>query len=191
MTHVFFHWLPVGAALVLTFGFGYAIVQQEYRQSLNDPQIQIVRDAQFSLEKGEKQPKDIVHAFPAIDAEKSLAPFVVFYDESGNVLESSATLGGNAPKVPFGVLEYAKTHGEDRVTWQPNPSTRIALVVRPIAIESGWFVAAGRNMSEVESRIDTLINTTALALIVALVLSFIFDFVGDVWRRKAMGQMQK
>ncbi len=185
LTHVFFHWLPIGATVVILCGFVYAAVQQNYHQSLNDPQIELAQDAQNALLSG-KQPSEVVGRAPLFDIEKSLATFVAIYDESGNPLESSASLGKNPPKPPIGVFEYAKEFGEDRVTWQPNPTTRIALVVRPVSIESGWFVASGRNMREVEAREAALAGMTLTVLFVGLIVIFLLDLLGDEYRRRMM-----
>ena len=184
---VFFHWLPIGGTIVALFGFTYLAVQQNYRSSLNDPQIQMTEDAQARL-LGGAQPAEVVPRGTSFDIEKSLSPFIAVYDESGNPLESSGFLRNAPPRPPIGVFEYAKESGENRVTWQPNSNTRIALVVRPVAIESGWFVASGRNMREVESRISRFTSAGGLILIATLVMSFILDFLGDAWRRRAMAR---
>lgn len=187
---VFFHWLPLGIAILFIGGAGYLGIQQNYRASLNDPQIQMVEDAQAALLAG-KQPAEIVGRAPLFDAASSLAPFIAIYDESGNPLESSASIGAMPPRPPMGVFEAAKEAGENRVTWQPNAGTRIALVVRPVSIESGWYVAAGRNMREVEARETSLARIFSIALLAALVLTFLLDMVGDKMRRNAMAQMNK
>jgi hypothetical protein len=99
----------------------------------------------------------------------SFAPAI--YDAAGQPLESSAELGGLPPRPPSGVFDYARLHGENRVTWQPEPGTRIALVVKPMPGISGWFIAAGRNMREVEKRESYLAGTVGLAAGAALLLS--------------------
>ncbi len=186
LTHVFFHWFPLGVAIIFVFGFIYAGLQQEMRQSLNDPQIALARDIQKSVEAGELQPPQIRKQYSTVDIENSLSSFVIFYDESGNVLDSSALLDEKAPRVPQGVLDYAKSHEENRVTWEPKKGTRIALVVRPLKVESGWFVAVGRNMSEVESRIQIMTLKLFIALLLTLLGTYAADVVGDEYRRRQM-----
>lgn len=189
---VFFHWLPLGIAIVVLGSGAYLGIQQQYRSLLNDPQIQMVEDAQAALMQG-KVPAEVVGRGVSFDASKSLAPFLAIYDESGNPLESSAFIGISPTPVrpPMGVFDVAKQQGENRVTWQPDANTRIALVVRPVAIESGWFVAAGRNMREVEARENNLIKIFGIALGVALGGSLFLDVLGDRMRRKAMEKMNK
>src|SRR5690349_19998178 len=94
--NIFFHWLPLGATIL---GLGlcvYIVDQQNLRQGLNDPQIQIVEDAQAALLSG-KQPVEVVGRAPLFDMEKSLSPFVAVYDSNGTPLESSASVGNVPP----------------------------------------------------------------------------------------------
>jgi len=182
---IFVHWLPLGVAIGGVLAVVYMTVQQQYRQNLNDPQIQIVEDVQRALLSG-KQPQEVIPQGERFDAGKNLAPFTAIFDESGNVLESNATVNGEAIKIPAGVFEYARSHKENRITWQPRGDTRIAVVVRPVPIESGWFVASGRNMSEVEDREMQLTQTIALGLAATLLLTFVFEIIGDVYRRRFM-----
>ncbi len=63
----------------------YWAVQQNYRQTANDPQIQMAEDASNSLSSSGK-----VGDFNTeikIDISKSLAPFVIIYDVKGNPIE--------------------------------------------------------------------------------------------------------
>ena len=179
---VFFHWLPLAAAITGICGSMYLVVQYSFRASLNDPQIQMVGDAVRALEAG-SVPAEVVprHLF---DAGKSLSPFIAVYDESGNPLESSAYIDGKPPKPPEGVFKSARETGENRVTWQPNPETRIALVVRPVTMESGYFVAAGRNMREVEAREAVLTDIVGFSYGAILILTFLLEFLGDYLRRR-------
>jgi len=144
----------------------YAIVQQDYRESLNDPQIQMAEDAAARLEAG-AVPADIVpHGTPLISVRDSLAPWLAVYDANGQVLESSGELDGAPPRLPAGVFDPAAWHaliighhlnnspvGQDRFTWQPEPGVRQAVVLVATG-DQKYFVAAGRNMREVEQRIE-------------------------------------
>lgn len=185
--NIFMHWLPLAVAIVGVSAIIYGTVQQNYRQSLNDPQIQLVEDAQAALIAG-KQPAEVIDRGNGelFDAGISMKPFLAIYDESGNILESNATVDGKTPTPPAGVFEYARSHKENRVTWQPDSNTRIALVVRPVAIESGWFVASGRNMRDVEEREGKLTTQVAIGVAVTLVATFFFEIIGDTYRRRSM-----
>jgi hypothetical protein len=114
------------------------------------------------------------------DISESLAPFIVVFDRSGNVLSSSAMLGTEeVPTPPVGVFSYTSKNNEDRFTWQPIPQVRIAAVlvkvsVSPAATSSAiapGFVLAGRSLREVEVRESQLLNQVALAWIILLIVS--------------------
>ena len=143
--------LSTGLALAL-----YAIPQQVLRQGLNDPQIQLADDLVVRLEQGAAP----VEAVPAgsVDMARSLAPFVIAYDEQGHPLASQAQLNGGIPAPPKGVFDYVRQHGEERVSWQPilgnARGVRIAAVVQRVGGAHPGFALAGRNMREVEARED-------------------------------------
>jgi hypothetical protein len=180
---IFMHWLPMAVILTGVCGLLYVAVQQINRQALNDPQIQMARDAAVSLAAG-KQAADIIPD-PTSDISRSLAPFIGVYAADGMAVKVSATVNGQTPKPPLGVFTAAKDKGENRVTWQPAPSTRIALVVVPSGQQ---FVAAGRNMSEGERRIGVLGQSILLGWALTIIASLIAEYVSDSWRRRMMAQ---
>lgn len=188
-TTLIFHWLPLAFTATAVSGLLYLTVQQNYRQSLDDPQIEMVRNMALALEGG-MQPVDVVPR-QDFDAGKSLTMFVAVYGSNGAPLEASAHIDGAPPKPPIGVFDNARTTGENRVTWQPNLGTRIALVVRPVKGGSGWYVAAGRNMEEVEARIANTTKIIGSGLLVILITSFILELIGDLLRRRAMMNANK
>jgi hypothetical protein len=184
LTRVLWAWVPLVVVFTVVFFGIYLVMQQTFRSAANHPQIELAEKARDALVAGTKQPQDLIAAEPKVDIVTSKTAFLAVYDESGNLLESSGTLGALTPVPPFGVFEAAKQRGENRVTWAPSADTRIALVVVPAAIESGWFVASGRNLRETES----LINTVQLSLFGAWILALIVSLVtiGLVqWFRRA------
>ena len=143
----------------------YSIPQQVLRQGLNDPQIQMAGDTAARLEQG-ATPAEVVPV-GSVDMVRSLSPFVIAYDDQGRPLASQAQLEGKAPAPPRGVFEYVRQHGEERVSWQPIPgaarSLRIAAVVQRVNGAHPGFVLAGRNMREVEDRIEQVEHMAGLA----------------------------
>jgi hypothetical protein len=154
-------WLPLAVAITALCGLVYLAVQQELRQTANDPQIQIAEDAALALENGaaagSRMPTD------KVAIEKSLAPFVMVFDDRGETVGSSATLHGETPQLPPGILDYVRTHGEDRVTWQPEPGVRIAAVVVHYKGTQPGFVLAGRSLREAEAREDNALIEAGIA----------------------------
>jgi hypothetical protein len=141
--------ISTGIALAL-----YAIPQQVLRNGANDPQIQLATDAVARLEDG----APTTEAIPAgnVDMARSLAPFIIAYDDQGKPLASQARLNGGIPVPPAGVFDYVRQHGEERVSWQPILGTargvRIAAVVERVSGAHPGFVLAGRSLREVEVR---------------------------------------
>ena len=172
-------WLPLAITITGLCGLVSVTVQQNYRQSLNDPQIQMAEDASVALAHG-ATPAAVVPRGEKIDIAKSLAPFIAVYDKSGTALESSGILAGAPPTPPIGVFEAARASegkdtsqaGENRVTWEPFYGVRQAIVVVAVP-QTGQFVVAGRNMREVEEREGRLTTMVALAWIATLAASFL------------------
>jgi len=173
-SHAFGLWLPIFAATSGLFLFAYWALQQEYRVSLNDPQIQMAEDAAAKLAASAVPAEIVPHGTPFIEMSTSLSPWITIYDASGTPLESTATLDGLPPHLPPGVFDTSTwKHGyaeygvplttpanEDRFSWQPRTGVRQAVVL--IAVGNGEFVASGRNMQEVENRISTLTEGAAI-----------------------------
>jgi hypothetical protein len=140
-------WLPFAVTISAFCLLVYAAVQQAYRQSADDPQIQMANDAVTALNSGHTA----VSLVPAtkVSIANSLAPFLIIYDSSGKEVASSALLDGQTPALPVGVLDSTRQLGENRISWQPRQGVRIATVI--VYYKDG-FVLAGRNMHEVEQR---------------------------------------
>jgi hypothetical protein len=159
-------------------GLVYVAVQQSYRQGANDPQIQMAEDAAAQLETGQ-QPATVVGS-TTVDMARSLAPFMIVYDEAGNVLAASVQLDGSVPPIPPGVLAAAQQSGENRLTWQPQEGVRMASVVTRFGGSHPGYVLAGRSLREVEARVDRLTQVTGLAWVVGLVGSFVL-WLAALW----------
>jgi hypothetical protein len=141
--------IATGIALAL-----YAIPQQVLRNGANDPQIQLATDTAARLEDG-SAPSDAVPA-GNVDMARSLAPFVIAYDDQERPLASQAKLNGGVPAPPAGVFDYVRQHGEERVSWQPIlgkvRGVRVAAVIERVGGAHQGFVLAGRSLREVEAR---------------------------------------
>ncbi|MFN8497248.1 MAG: hypothetical protein U0641_05275 [Anaerolineae bacterium] len=147
------YWLaPAAAATLLAFMI-YVVAQQSMRLSANDVGVQVAEDTAAALEGGQA-PAALTGA--PVDLGRSLAPFTIIYDDSGQVVAASARLDGATPGLPAGVLDNVRARGESRLTWQPQPGVRLATVITRVGGASPGFVAAGRSLREVERRIDEL-----------------------------------
>lgn len=152
---IFLTWLPFAITITGMCFIVFVAVQQNFRQSANDPQIQMAEDAAAALSNGATAYS--VLPLQHVDIAASLAPFMVIYDNAGKPIASNGTLHGHMPTMPHGVLAYAEAFGENRLTWEPESPLRIATAMVPFRNnQSAGFVMAGRSLSEVESRIHKL-----------------------------------
>ena len=164
-------WLPLALVIVAMGGMVYIEAQQAYRMNANDPQIQMAEDGAAAL--AQETALDVVAPPAKIDVASSLAPFVMVFDDAGNVLASSGLLNGQNPPLPPGVLDFTRSHGEDRVTWTPEAGVRIAAVVVRAEGSKPGFVLAGRSLREAEKRVDQTTLRVTAALLATLFASLI------------------
>lgn len=127
------------------------VAQQAIRQGANHPQIEMAQAAVTRLNAG-ASPSAVVPA-THVDLGSSPDAYLIVVDGQYSVLASSATLNGQVVVPPPGVFDYVRTHGEDRITWQPAPDARTAIVVDEFR---GGFVVAGRSLSDTERTEDLL-----------------------------------
>lgn len=173
--NIFRVWLPFAVVTTAFCALAYGTVQQALRQGLNDPQIQMAEDTAYALNNGAAI--DAVVSAEKIEMSRSLAPFIVIYDNDGKPLASSGLLNGQMPDYPKGALDSSKQSGENRVTWQPNSTVRVASVVIPY---HNGFVMAGRNMREVENREMQTEQFAGLTWALALIATFVVIAFGEM-----------
>jgi hypothetical protein len=173
-------WLPLALLTTLLSGLIYVVAQQAGRASANDPQIQLAEDAAAALAAG--QPLDSLIPAAKVDIAASLAPYLIVFDSSGKAIAGSGVLHGELPSIPPGIFDYVRQHGEDRLTWQPEPGVRSATVVVGYGGSSPGFILAGRSLRQVEERDTNIMRligvgwfaTLCAALAGVAVCEFIF-----------------
>jgi len=171
-------WLPIAILATAMSGLAYGLAQQVLRQSANDPQVQMAEDAAAALAAGAA----VSEVMPAtqVDIGASLAPFLIIYNESGQILAASGALHGQRPVLPKGVLDYTRSRGEDRVTWQPEAAVRMAAVVVHYGGQNPGFVLAARSLREVEQRESNTLLLTLLALAATLAATLLAVVAGEL-----------
>lgn len=157
-------WLAAVVLVTILFGAMYTLVQQTLRLGANDPQIQMAEDAAAQLNGGAR-PAPLIGG--RVDIGKSLAPFILIYDKSGNVAAGSGYLNGAIPALPRGVLTHAKGSSYNAVTWQPKDNVRIASVT--VAADN-YYVLSGRSLRETESRANGLAKLVGASWFVSLLV---------------------
>ena len=88
----------------------YGAVQQNYRQTANDPQIQMA-GGRPRYKLWEARARALPCLRTAVDIGNSLAPWVAVYNGYGGIIGSNGALDGAAPSLPQGVFD---THARAR-----------------------------------------------------------------------------
>ncbi len=185
-------WLPLAVGGTVVFITLYAVVQQNYRQNANDPQIELAESAAQALSSG--FPIDaLFQGANRIDMSKSLAPFGMVFDDKGTPLASSGFNGSSSPELPpSGIFDYVRAHGEDRVTWQTPTGQRFAAVVHgwknttirtATGTPASGFVLAARSLRLVEEREDQLSWITFFGWLGFIVLTFVLQLGTAAYKR--------
>ena len=168
-------WLPLAFLATTLSALVYAVVQQSFRQSANDPQIQMAEDAGAHAQS--------LVLTGTVDIRHSLSPYLVFYNDAGIPTGGNGILNGKFPSLPQGVFDYTRVAGEDRVTWQSEADVRSAIVVVRINGAQPGFVMAGRSLREVEWREDWLALEVGVAWIVLLIGTLLLEIAADILRK--------
>lgn len=155
-------WLPTAVAVTGVAALAYGAVQQDLRQSANDPQVQMAEDVAAELDAG-ASPTALLSSTP-VNLARSLAPYVMVFDATGNLMASSVQLHGAQPPFPTSVFNDAR-NGRDSITWQPESGVRSAVVVEPWR---GGFVVAGRSLRLVEEREERVMLLSAFMWLMTL-----------------------
>ena len=141
--------IVAGALATLSSFAVYGAVQQTFRNSANDPQVQLSEDGARALSLG-KDP--LLGATETVDIVRSLAPFIVIYTKEGVPVRGTGVTNGTLAQIPVGI--FSNPGDEQRFAWQPKPSLRFASILTryrdPMGVEG--FVLAARSLRESEAR---------------------------------------
>ena len=165
------YWLLMAVIVTGLAGLIYAIVQQDIRHAADDPQIQMAEDIAAQLASGQ-QVQQVVPS-DKVNIATSLALYIIVFNATGTPLASSAQLNGQTPTVPSGVFDSVKQSGEDRITWQPQPGVRSAVVVTQFQGSNSGFVLVGRSLREAEKREDDMLQITFVGWVGMLFVTFL------------------
>jgi hypothetical protein len=149
-----FHTLLLAGILTLLGGGAAFTIDQMMRSGANQPQIDMCDWYAGELTAGES-PADVIPP-GYVDLERSLQPFVVFYDDHGQPVAGTGYLDQKLPTPPAGVFDYVRSNGLEKVTWQPQRGVRLASVVRRVNGKNPGFLLAARSLRLVEEQKSTL-----------------------------------
>jgi hypothetical protein len=157
----------VAVLAVVTVVAAGIVYQFALRQPANHPQVEVADAAVARLNAG-ANPSSVVPANQVEIGSPDL--YVMVLDSNRKVLASSAHLDGQTVVPPAGVFDYARDHGDDRLTWQPSPGVRSAIVVEAFR---GGFVVAGRTLSDSENLEGPLVMMAIVAWLAVVVIGAI------------------
>lgn len=179
---IFRNWFGYAAVITLVCILVYVTVQQSFRLSANDPQVQMAQDSALAIDKG-ADPHSPPGANNGIDISQDLSPYLMVYDPSGNVVAGNATLNGKPLRIPQGVIDYIRKNGRDAASWQPAPGVRQAMV--GVSTTRGRFiVVAGRSLAPTEERIARLGEQVAFGWVMSLIAMLVVAFLQSLMIRK-------
>jgi hypothetical protein len=172
-------------AMLIVVGFVYVALLQSYRQNANDPQIELAGTWANQISAGAKDASAIfTSGSTTVDPSSGLGVFGVVVDADGKVISSNMKMDGTTPLPPKSVLTVAGADHQNRVTWQPQSGTRIALVVQGYNHAGvAGYVLAGRSLKEVDARTAALAWMSGAAAMVVLLLGI---FASAVYVRKSI-----
>src|SRR5260370_1566745 len=151
---VFLYTLALAVVLTLLGGATAITMQQMLRRGADQPQIEMAKWYTGKINSGEV-PANVIPA-GHVDLERSLQPFVIFYDDRGTPGPGTGYLDQALPAPPAGVFDFVRSHGVENVTWQPRSGVRIASVVIRVNGKTPGFLLAGRSLRLVELQTSLL-----------------------------------
>ena len=151
------HRIVIALAAYALFAGGlatlYVVEQQEGRNAVEDAPRALLSAGDAAAAPTQPDRVDLTHY---------LGTFWVQYTADGAPVAGDGYLGGSLARLPRGVLEAAKSSGEDAVSWEPEPGLRFAIVAHPAG--SGVIVA-GQSLLQTEQRADRTLIYITLALV--------------------------
>lgn len=175
ITREIIDFIPLLVAIPMLYLVVMASGQQILRQSANDPQIAMSEELSHALAEGHAV--SIMIPSGIINLENSVSPFVEIFDASGRPISSTARLGGEVPVLTQGMFAYTLSHGEDRVTWQPENGVRIAAVLNYFRGKQEGFVLVGRSLRDTEIREDNLFSQVFLGWLGTVIMAFALSVI--------------
>lgn len=162
-----FHLFVVTALSLLVF----VTAQQVIRQLGYFPEDTLAHDLGAALATG-KDPSLLVPDRDE-DVGSLQSPFLVVYNDKMEAVASTGLLNGARPRPPIGTFDKARTTGENRFTWQPDPDHRFAVVMlRFEGTGASGYVLGARSLLGTE-RLIILIGKLVLTawFLIVVVLS--------------------
>ncbi len=162
------------------------VLRQEIRLSANDEQVQLAEYGASMIERG--LAPEAATGPVRIDISRDHVPYMMVFNSDGQIIASNALLRDVAPKIPSGIFESASTTGEARVTWEPEPGIRSAIVAVAYGGANPGFVVVGKSLRESERRDDVIFSIIAMAWFASMVYMFVLpNFLRFIYNLRKTG----
>ena len=183
-TKTFVSSLPLFCVIVCIYAIVYLAMQQYIRLSANEIPIQYAEDTRNEL-LHKSDLSEIFKAVPKIELGKSLSPFIIICDSNTAPQASTCSLDGRCPVPPRGAFITAQQQGQNRITWQPEPGIRNAIVILPFSMNGAHgYILAGQSLRETEDRERFLLSQIAAGILITLVATFITALISAFIKNK-------
>jgi hypothetical protein len=167
-------WVSIAFSITALCMLIFAAVQQLNRLTLYEQSAEVTQRILYGIKSGQDVPKNLL---PVVDLQYERGVFIVLYDAATNKAMETIMVDGKTVNVPVGVLNYAKAHGNHRVTWQPTKNVREAIIVTYVSGSRPVYVVVGKSVLEAESRIETIGKLILIGWFLTLVGSFVLSVV--------------
>lgn len=173
-------WLPLAVVITAIFLAIYCSSQYIVRSFAVEEQVKIAADVVRYLNEGGNPMA--LNANVPVDIEKTLSPYIVFYTLDILPMTSSVVIDNERPILPFGVYAHVKERGEHRLTWQPKPGLRQAVVLNYLDGPTAGYLLVGKSLKEAERTICGLWYILSVMWAITMLVSF---FVVSVVNKKS------
>lgn len=174
--------LPLATIATIILAISYVNDQQIIRMSANEPQEWLARGLAARLEGGVQMKN--AYLWDSVTVMSDPTPYVIVYDRYGSTTAATASFGNKVTHLPQGVLEYAKLHGVNRLTWEPAKDLREAIVVVPINGGEGGYVLAGRSLAYAEEQEAQLAQRAFFGWLVSMIAILAVSLISALLLRK-------
>lgn len=184
-------WAAIAAIVTALFASGYLVMQQIERQGADDAPARLASQLASQLAGGAPGADSTgAGGSPSDDVDLALsdAAFFVVYDSADRPVSGTGRLDGSLAAIPSGVLDQARRHGTNHVTWQTADGRRFATVEQRVG---DTVVLGGQSLAPTEARIDQLgllIFVAWLCVLALVIVIVIVAFMVERVTREGSGR---
>ncbi len=166
----FLLWLPLAVTITVLSGLAYAVGQQIYRTNADLPLVTLAETTAQVWQREVLESNSL--PIKTVDISTSLESFVNVYSVDHQPIAGNGQLNGKLATPPSGVFDFAQKSPDNRLTWQPQPGVRQAIVVKYFTGPHSGYVVAGQSLKEIEKQENSLSSGILAGWAICLLLSY-------------------